>query len=111
MKGAKFLEWMTSAELSSSDENCYEIQLAKTDCEAFHLDNASILLEVRASSDLYGVFYTAKGLQWDVWSDAAQEGNRQGIAYAKRNPVQAACELLSYHLRPDFKYDPEENAE
>ena len=97
--------------LMTSDQSCYEIELTNKDCETFQLDNTSVLLEVRSDAGLYGVFYTAKGMQWDVWSDAAEEEERQDVAYAICDPVRAACELLAHRVRPDFKYDPEENAE
>ena len=97
--------------LMTSDQNCYEIQLTNKDCETFQIDNTSVLLEVRNDAGLYGVFYTAKGMQWDVWSDAAEEEERQDVAYAICDPVRAACELLGHQIRPDFKYDPEENEE
>jgi hypothetical protein len=95
--------------ITEHDQNCYSIELAKADRETFQIDNSTVLLELRPETGLYGAFYTAKGLQWDVWSDEAQEDERQYIAYAVRDPVQAACELLNYHLRRDFQYDPEEN--
>ncbi len=97
--------------LTKLDEECYEIELADGDCEAFRIDSASVLLELRRGSGLYGIFYTAKGLQWDIWSDTAEEEGRQDITYALRDPVRAACELLNHNWRPDFEYDPEENAE
>lgn len=92
----------------SSDANCFEIELAESDCQALRLDNASVLLELRPTSGLYGVFYTAKGLQWDVWSDHAEGEDGRDIAFALNDPVQAACDLLGHHWRPDFEYDPDE---
>jgi hypothetical protein len=90
------------------DGNCIDIELADNDCRAFRLDNPSVMLETRPHSSLYGVFYTAKGLQWDIWSDLLDDENSREISYALRNPLGAACELLSHHWRPDFEYDPDE---
>jgi len=91
-----------------SSENCIELQLAESACETFRLDNASVLLELRPASGLYGIFYTAKGLQWDLWSDLVDDDNSRDISYARRDPMKAACELLSHHWRPDFEYEPDE---
>ena len=92
----------------SSEGNCIEIQLAENDCQAFGLDTASVLLELRPTSGLYGIFYTAKGMQWDLWSDLVADESGRDVSYAQRDPVGAACELLSHHWRPDFEYDPDE---
>jgi len=92
----------------NSDANCIELQLAESACQAFRLDNGSVLLELRPTSGLYGIFYTAKGLQWDLWSDLVEDENSRDIAYALRDPMRAACELLSHHWRPDFEYEPDE---
>ena len=91
-------------------ENCCEIRLAKSDLGTFGLDNTHVLLEVRPRSDEYGIFYTAKGNQWDLWyrPDEAP-GQGSGVAFAMGDPIRAACELLARKWRPDFDYDPEED--
>jgi len=95
-------------EFMSSDANCIELQLAESDCRAFRLDNASVLLELRPTTGLYGIFYSAKGMQWDLWSDLVEDENGRDISYALRDPMKAACELLGHHWRPDFEYESEE---
>jgi hypothetical protein len=99
---------MTDAhKVGKFEGNCCEIELSEADRATFGLDRASVLLEVRPHGDLYGVFYDAKGLQWDVWSDHGEE--HRGIAYAMEDPLRAASELLRQRWRPDFEYDPEED--
>jgi hypothetical protein len=88
------------------EDNCCEIQLSENDRASFELDESRILLELRPHSGLYGVFYSAKGRQWDVWSDLNATEVR-GIQHAVRDPAGAACELLSHEWRPDFEYDPD----
>jgi hypothetical protein len=97
--------------LTRIDANCYEVELAEGECKALGLDSASVLLELRPHSSLYGVFYTAKGMQWDVWSDSAEDESQQDISFAIGDPARAAYVLLSNRWRPDFQYDSEENAE
>jgi 2-hydroxy-3-keto-5-methylthiopentenyl-1-phosphate phosphatase len=90
-----------------SDE-CYELELDEGERSSFGLDSASVLLELRSESELYGVFYTAKGLQWDIWSDIAASQRAQDLSFARDNPMQAVRELLGYCWRPDFEYSPDE---
>ena len=48
--------------------------------------------------------------QWDVWADPEEpDEQKRGTAYAMREPIQAACELLAADCRPDFRYDPSED--
>lgn len=98
-----------AGKVGNFEGNCCEIELEEAQRAVFGLDHGSVLLELRPESDLYGVFYTAKGLQWDVWSDHA-DGEPRGVAYAVADPVRAASELLAHRWRPDFEYDPEEDA-
>ena len=101
---------MTNAhKVGKFEGNCCEIELIEADRMTLGLDEGSILLELRPYSDLYGVFYKAKGLQWDVWSDMSDEEERRGIAYAMNDPVRAASELLRHRWRPDFEYTPDED--
>jgi len=92
----------------SADANCLEIELSKKDCREFQLDTTSVLLEFRPASGLYGIFYTAKGMQWDLWSDLMEEETERDISFARNDPVKAACGLLGRQWRPDFLYEPEE---
>jgi hypothetical protein len=48
-------------------------------------------------------------LQWDIWSDSAEDDAAQAISYAHNDPVKAACELLSHRWRPDLEYEAEED--
>jgi hypothetical protein len=90
-------------------DNCFDIQLAKGDLALFRLDNGYILLELRPDRNDYGAFYTAKGRQWDLWSDPEESADQAvGVSFAVREPVKAAVELLSRRWRPDFDYDPDE---
>jgi hypothetical protein len=90
-------------------DNCCEIQLAKQDLDIFQLDNVNVLLEVRPKQDEYGVFYTAKGRQWDIWCRADEADTRGGAAFAMRDPVQAVRGLLARNWRADFGFDPDED--
>ena len=90
------------------EDECYELELDERERQAFRLDSASVLLELRSGSDLYGVFYTANGMHWDIWSDIAASQQMQGLSFARDNPLQAARELLAHSWRPDFEYDPDE---
>ena len=89
-------------------DNCCEIKLASQDVEIFQLDNADVLLEVRHRLDEYGVFYSAKGNQWDLWSRADDADRRGGAAFATQEPVQAVRALLARKWRADFGFDPDE---
>ena len=92
------------------EDGCLDIRLSQDDVERFKLDNPDILLEMRPASDKYGIFYTAKGRQWDVWADPEEpDEHKRGTAYAMREPIQAACELLAADCRPDLRYDPDED--
>ncbi len=92
------------------EDGCLDIRLSTDDVERFMLDNPEILLELRPGRDEYGIFYTAKGRQWDVWADPEEpDEQKRGTAYAMREPIQAACELLAADCRPDFRYDPSED--
>ena len=89
-------------------DNCYEIRLTGEDLERFGLDTDEVLLELRPKRGEYGVFYNAKGRQWDVWYDPEDEdAPRRAIAFALEDPITAACELLAREWRPDFAYDPD----
>jgi hypothetical protein len=88
-------------------DNCCEIQLAAQDVRMFQLDNPNILLEVRPKQDEYGVFYTAKGRQWDIWCRADDGEGQGGMAFAMRDPVQAVRSLLARRWRADFGFDPD----
>ena len=89
-------------------DNCFEIQLAKKDLEILKLDNVSVLLEVRQKQNEYGVFYTAKGHQWDIWCRPDDADSQGGAVFAMQQPVQAARDLLSRSWRADFGFDPNE---
>jgi hypothetical protein len=95
-------------------DQCFEIQLDDSDLERFKIDNTDVLLELRPHNNRYGVFYTARGQQWDVWSDPdgveSPDKPRRNVDYAMQDPVAAAVELLGQEWRPDYLYDPEENA-
>jgi len=86
--------------------NCCEIQLASQDLDIFKLDHVNVLLEVRPTQDEYGVFYTAKGHQWDIWCRTDDADCRSGAAFAMQEPVQAVCGLLARNWRADFGFDP-----
>lgn len=90
------------------EANCCEIELNEAAQATFGLDRPSVLVELRPYSGLYGVFYHAKGLQWDLWSDLCEEEEHRSIAYAMEDPVRASSGLLSRRWRPDFEYDPNE---
>ena len=90
-------------------DNCFEIQLAEGDLALLKLDKSYILLELRPDRNDYGAFYTAKGREWDLWSDPEESADQAaGASFAAREPVKAAVELLSRRWRPDFDYDPDE---
>ena len=89
-------------------DNCCEIKLASQDLEVFKLDDVSVLLEVRPKQDEFGVFYTAKGRQWDIWCRADDADRRGGTAFAMQDPVQAVRDLLGRGWRADFGFDPNE---
>jgi hypothetical protein len=90
-------------------DNCFEIKLADGDVGLLKLDHGSILLELRPDRNEYGVFYVAKGREWDLWSDPEESADQAaGASFAKRDPATAAVELLSRRWRPDFDYDPNE---
>lgn len=89
-------------------DNCCEIELTEVERESLGLDSTSVLLELRPETGLYGVFYSAKGMQWDVWSDTAEDHEAQKISYAMRDPTVAVRTLLGRRWRPDFNYDPDE---
>lgn len=93
------------------EDSCFEIQLADDDLRLLKLDSHYVLLELRPQRNEYGAFYSAKGRQWDVWSDPTEEGigRDRGVPFAMRDPVKAAVELLERQWRPDFDYDPTEN--
>lgn len=91
------------------NDNCFDIQLAQADLAQLKLDNGYVLLELRPERNDYGAFYTAKGRQWDLWSDPEESPDQAaGTSFAEREPVKAAVELLSRTWRPDFDYDPDE---
>jgi hypothetical protein len=90
-------------------DNCCEIRLSAQDVQIFQLDNPNILLEVRPNQDEYGVYYTAKGRQWDIWC-RADDGEGQGrIAFAVREPILAVRGLLGRRWRADFGFNPDED--
>ena len=90
-------------------DNCCEIKLASQDLEFFQLDNTDVLLEIRPKQDEYGVFYTAKGRQWDIWCRADEADRQGGVAFATQDPVQAVRGLLARNWRADFGFDPAED--
>jgi len=90
------------------DRTCFEIEFTNKVQESLQLDSPSVLLEIRAGTDLWGVFYSAKGLQWDLWSDCFEDDQQSGIDFAVRQPLAAGYQLLSNCPRPDFKYVPED---
>ncbi len=90
-------------------DDCFEIELTKDDLETLKLDESYVLLELRHYRNEYGVYYTAKGRQWDLRSDPEEAVEHdKGVSFAMRDPIGAAVELLSRKWRPDFDYDPDE---
>jgi hypothetical protein len=94
-------------------DQCFDIRLSDADLERFKIDDTYVLLELRPDANRYGVFYSAKGQQWDVWSDPegieSPTKPRRDVSFAMQDPLAAACELLGQEWRPDFLYDPSEN--
>ena len=97
-----------SVTIGEFNDNCCDIQLSKEDMDVFKLDIVEVLLEVRPKGDEYGVFYTAKGRQWDIWCRADDIDYQGGAAFAMRDPVQAVRALLARKWRADFGFDPDE---
>jgi hypothetical protein len=91
------------------DRTCFEIEFTNHVQQSLQLDSPSVLLEIRAATDLWGVFYSAKGLQWDLWSDCCEDAHQSDIDFAVQRPLEAGYQLLSNSRRPDFDYVPEEN--
>ena len=98
-----------SYDVGEFSDNCCEIQLVKEDLKIFQLDNVNVLLEVRPKQNEYGVFYTAKGRQWDIWCRADESDSQGGAAFALRDPVKAVRGLLARSWRADFGFDPAED--
>jgi hypothetical protein len=90
------------------DRTCIEIEFTNHVQQSLQLDSPSVLLEIRAGTDIWGVFYSAKGLQWDLWSDSFEDALQSGINFAVERPLEAGYQLLSNCPRPDFNYVPEE---
>ena len=89
--------------------NCCEIQLASQDLDIFKLDHVNVLLEVRPKQGEYGVYYTAKGHQWDIWCRNDDADCHGGAAFAMQEPVQAVRGLLGRNWRADFGFDPDDS--
>lgn len=90
------------------DERCFQLEFTNSVQHSLQLDNPVVVLETRAVTDLWGVFYSAKGLEWDVWSDSAQEAQLRDVEFAFQRPLEAGYRLLSNCPRPDFNYVPED---
>ena len=90
-------------------DNCCEIQLASQDLDIFKLDHVNVLLEVRPKQGEYGVFYTAKGQQWDIWCRNDDADCHGGAELAMQEPVQAVRGLLGRSWRADFGFDPNDS--
>jgi hypothetical protein len=103
----------TSRKLSELQDRCYDIHLNVGDLEQLKIDDTYVLLELRPESNRYGVFYSAKGRQWDLWSDPDGLENpakpKRDISFAMQDPIAAAFELLGQEWRPDFLYNEEED--
>jgi len=102
---------MNTQELGAArqiDRTCFEIEFTNEVQQRLQLDSQSVLLEIRAATDLWGVFYSAKGLQWDLWSDRFDDAHQIGIDFAVQRPLEAGYQLLRICPRPDFDYVPED---
>lgn len=89
-------------------DNCCEFELSDNDVKDLVLDRPNILLELRPSQNTYGVFYSARGREWDIWCHPGDWDNPGGVAFARKKPLDAARELLKRSWRADFGFDPEE---
>lgn len=89
-------------------DNCCEIKLSREDVKNLALDRPCVLLELRPSQDSYGVFYAAKGREWDIWCHPGDWDNPGGVTFARERPIDAARELLKRSWRADFGFDPNE---
>jgi NADH:ubiquinone oxidoreductase subunit B-like Fe-S oxidoreductase len=109
-RASKIREWTMKSSVIIGEfvDNCCDLQLAKGDMEVFKLDTVDVLLEVHPKLDGYGVFYTAKGRQWDIWCHAGDVDYQGGAAFAMRNPLQAVRGLLARKWRADFGFNPDE---
>jgi hypothetical protein len=87
-------------------DNCCEFELPADDVRDLMLDKPQILLELRPTQDAYGVFYAAKGREWDIWCRPGDWDNPGGVAFACKEPVDAARQLLKRNWRADFGFDP-----
>lgn len=90
-------------------DECCELELPGQDFESLELDRPSILVELRPGQDAYGVFYAAKGREWDIWCHPDDADNPGGVAFARGDPVDAARRLLKRSWRADFGFDPDED--
>ncbi len=90
------------------DKACFALEFTESVQKRLGLDRPDVLLEIRAGMELWGVFYAAKGLEWDVWCDGLEEEELRAIDYAARAPLEAGYQLLSKCRRQDFKYVPED---
>lgn len=90
-------------------DDCCELRLSESDVMQFSLDRAEILIELRPGQDAFGVFYAARGREWDIWSHPGDEDRAGGAAEAMQDPVAAARRLLGRRWRADFDFDPSED--
>ncbi|WGR90762.1 hypothetical protein MTX26_35660 (plasmid) [Bradyrhizobium sp. ISRA443] len=90
-------------------DDCCELKLQADEVERLHLDRPDILLELRSAQDAYGVFYAAKGREWDIWCHPDDWDNPGGVAFARRHPIDAARQLLKRSWRADFGFSADED--
>lgn len=99
----------TNSRVSEFADNCCDIELETEDLALLKIDNCNVLLELDPPRDSYGVFYSAKGRQWDIWCHPGDVDNLGGVTFAAREPLKAARQLLMRNWRADFEFDPSED--